>query len=103
MCWRGDECELANGLKQGIETVARHLQTQADLVDQRVSPFRFHFVKLRLTGLFQTQGLQHETLEALKVSRAFEPMCFTLIPSPVSTGSIYRHARSVLPANAIVY
>jgi len=51
MCWRGDECELANGLRQGIETVARHLQTQADLVDQRA------------------HGLQHETLEALKSQR----------------------------------
>lgn len=51
MCWRGDGCELANGLKQGIETVAQHLQTQADLVDQR------------------TQGLQHGTLEALKAQR----------------------------------
>lgn len=51
MCWRGDGCELANGLRQGIETVAQHLQTQADLVDQR------------------TQGLQHGTLEALKAQR----------------------------------
>ena len=39
MCWKGDGCELADGLKHGIETVAQHLQTQADLVDQRVRPF----------------------------------------------------------------
>ena len=43
MCWRGDGCDLANGLKQGIETVAHHLQTQADLVDQRVRLFRSPF------------------------------------------------------------
>ena len=36
MCWRGEGCELGNGLKHGIESVAQHLQTQADLVDQRV-------------------------------------------------------------------
>lgn len=68
MCWRGDECELADGLKQGIETVAQHLQTQADLVDQRVSPFQFHISRRQPTNFFQTRGLQHGSLEALKVS-----------------------------------
>jgi len=51
MCWRGDGCELANGLNQGIGAIAQHLQTQADLVDQR------------------TLGLQNGTLEALKAQR----------------------------------
>jgi sorting nexin-8 len=39
MCWRGNGCDLANGLKQSIETVAQHLQNQADLVDHRVRLF----------------------------------------------------------------
>lgn len=102
MCWRGDGCELANGLKQGIDTIAQHLQTQADLVDQRVRSFLFHLLKQQLTNFFQTRGLQNGTLEALKVNRVSEFMCFALMFSPGSTRSLHRHARSVLSTNAII-
>ena len=67
MCWRGEECEVANGLRHGIETVAQHLQTQADLVDQRVRPFLLPLPKQLLTRFYQTRELQHTSLESLKV------------------------------------
>jgi sorting nexin-8 len=34
--WRGDECELSNGVRQGLNTVAAHVQNYADLSEQRV-------------------------------------------------------------------
>ena len=78
MCWRGDGCELANGLKHSIDTVAQHLQTQADLVDHRVRSFLFHLLKRQLTNSFQTRELQHGTLEALKVVRVPESISSAL-------------------------
>lgn len=36
-CWRGDECELCDGVRQGIGHVASHTQQQSDLLEQRVS------------------------------------------------------------------
>lgn len=36
-CWRGDECELCDGVRQGIEHVASHTQQQSDLLERRVS------------------------------------------------------------------
>lgn len=36
-CWRGDECELCDGVRQGIAHVASHTQRQSDLLEQRVS------------------------------------------------------------------
>jgi sorting nexin-8 len=39
LCWRGEDCELSGGVKQGLERVSEHLQIQADLVDQRASIF----------------------------------------------------------------
>jgi hypothetical protein len=71
-------------------------------VDQRVSPFELYPSEWQLRKLFQTQGLQHDTLEALKVSRTFEPTRLTLIYFPGPTGSIHRHARFILPTNAFV-
>lgn len=38
LCWRGDDCELSGGVTQGLVHVSDHLQVQADIVDQRVSP-----------------------------------------------------------------
>lgn len=67
MRWRGDECELADGVKQGIETVAQRLHTQPNLVDQWVGPFQFRVPKQHPTSSFPIQGLQHGSLETLKV------------------------------------
>jgi sorting nexin-8 len=36
-CWRGDDCELCDGVRQGIAQVASHTQRQSDLLEQRVS------------------------------------------------------------------
>ena len=35
-CWRGDECELCAGVRQGVGRVAMHCQRHADLLDHRV-------------------------------------------------------------------
>lgn len=35
-CWRGDECDLCDGVRQGIGHVAAHTQHQSDLLEQRV-------------------------------------------------------------------
>lgn len=50
-CWRGDECELCDGVRQGITRVASHTQRQSDLLEQR------------------TNVLLYSTLEALKSQR----------------------------------
>ncbi|KAG2128543.1 hypothetical protein DEU56DRAFT_861385 [Suillus clintonianus] len=50
-CWRGDECELCDGVRQGIAHVASHTQQQSDLLEQR------------------TFVLLYSTLEALKSQR----------------------------------
>lgn len=35
-CWRGDDCELSNGVRQGLEQVAIHTQRQSELSEIRV-------------------------------------------------------------------
>lgn len=35
-CWRGDECDLCDGVRQGLQHVAGHTQHQSDLLEQRV-------------------------------------------------------------------
>lgn len=50
-CWRGDECELSNGVRLGLEQVAAHTQRHSELSE------------LRTRALFDT------TLEALKGQR----------------------------------
>jgi sorting nexin-8 len=52
-CWRGDECELCDGVRQGIAHVASHTQRQSDLLEQRVS------VSLYLVSLL----IEHFTLD----------------------------------------
>ena len=36
-CWRGDDCELCAGVRQGISTVSQHTQHHADALEHRVS------------------------------------------------------------------
>ena len=35
-CWRGDECELCAGVRQGLVDSATHLQKHSDLLEHRV-------------------------------------------------------------------
>ena len=35
-CWRGDECELCSGVRQGISTIAEHTERYADVTEHRV-------------------------------------------------------------------
>lgn len=35
-CWRGDECELCSGVRQGLGVVAQHTQKHADVMEDRV-------------------------------------------------------------------
>lgn len=35
-CWRGDECELSNGVRLGLEQVAAHTQRHSELSELRV-------------------------------------------------------------------
>jgi len=50
-CWRGDDCELCDGVRHGVEQVAQHTQAHSDLLEQR------------------TRSLSYSTLEALKSQR----------------------------------
>ena len=36
-CWRGDECELSNGVRSGLEQVANYAQRHSELSEARVS------------------------------------------------------------------
>lgn len=35
-CWRGDECELCAGVRQGISNVAQHTRQHGDALEHRV-------------------------------------------------------------------
>lgn len=35
-CWRGDECELCSGVRQGVSSVAAHTQQHGDALEHRV-------------------------------------------------------------------
>ncbi|XP_006461904.1 hypothetical protein AGABI2DRAFT_193263 [Agaricus bisporus var. bisporus H97] len=50
-CWRGDECELSNGVKHGLDQLALHAQRHSDLSESR------------------TRTLLDNTLESLKTQR----------------------------------
>lgn len=65
-CWRGDECDLCNGVRQGIGCIAEHTQQQSDLLEQRVCPPLLFRVETG-TELSKTQSLLRSTLESLKV------------------------------------
>ncbi len=38
-CWKGQDCDLSDGVRQGISAVAAHTQRQADLLELRVCVF----------------------------------------------------------------
>ncbi|THH32464.1 hypothetical protein EUX98_g1728 [Antrodiella citrinella] len=50
-CWRGDDCELCSGVRQGLGTVTQHAQRHSDALEDR------------------TRTLLYSTLEALKAQR----------------------------------
>jgi sorting nexin-8 len=35
-CWRGDECDLCTGVRQGVSTVAQHTERHGDALEHRV-------------------------------------------------------------------
>lgn len=35
-CWRGEDCELSEGVKQGVRRFATHAQAHTDMLEQRV-------------------------------------------------------------------
>ena len=38
-CWKGQDCDLSDGVRQGINVVSAHTQRQADLLELRVCCF----------------------------------------------------------------
>ncbi|KAH9840265.1 uncharacterized protein C8Q71DRAFT_484009 [Rhodofomes roseus] len=50
-CWRGDECELCAGVRQGLVDTATHMQKHSDMLEHR------------------SRTMQYSTLEALKGER----------------------------------
>ena len=40
-CWRGDECELSNGVRLGLEQVAEHSQQHSEISEVRVCKCMF--------------------------------------------------------------
>ena len=40
-CWKGQDCELSDGVRQGISVVSAHTQRHADLLEIRVCVFSF--------------------------------------------------------------
>ena len=41
-CWRGDECELCMGVRQGVSSVASHVERHGDALEHRVSTTLSH-------------------------------------------------------------
>lgn len=48
-CWRGDECELSNGVRQGLDQLASHTQRHSEISEARASNFT---LLLTLTNAF---------------------------------------------------
>lgn len=40
-CWRGDECDLSSGVRQGLDQLAAHTQRHSDLSEARVRRYSF--------------------------------------------------------------
>ena len=57
-CWRGDECELCSGVRQGLGIVAQHTQIHADAMEERVRRC-FFFQSLREQLRFNTAFHSH--------------------------------------------
>ena len=66
-CWRGDECELCAGVRQGVSTVATHTQQHGDALEHRVST-SFYVVPRVIDWISQARNMLYSTLEALKAS-----------------------------------
>ena len=66
-CWRGDDCELCNGVCQGLSNVARHTQQHGDVLEHRVSTYCKFATRKHALILSQARTLLYSTLEALKV------------------------------------
>lgn len=45
-CWRGDDCELCDGVRHGVQEAAGHAQTHSDLLEHRVSNYSLSFHSL---------------------------------------------------------
>lgn len=67
-CWRGEDCELCAGVRQGLGHVSEHTQRQADALEHRVSAVHCAVFLLKLKGPSQSRTMLYSTLEALKVS-----------------------------------
>lgn len=93
-CWRGEDCELSEGVKQGVRRVSEHTQRQADILEQRVRYFRFS-LRFSTQHSGQTQRLLYTTLEGLKVSSTPLDLDTYIIYSlfAESTRPVHCHAR----------
>lgn len=43
--WRGDDCELSNGVRQGLEQLAAHTQRHSDISELRVRVSTYFLAK----------------------------------------------------------
>ena len=50
-CWRGENCELSNGVRAGLEQVAAHTQRHSEIAELRVSYDVYLLPNLDLTLL----------------------------------------------------
>lgn len=69
-CWRGDSCELSNGVRAGLEQVAAHTQRHSEISELRVSPMFFSCTILIYIGIVENDHGHH--------SRIAEGIQFTL-------------------------
>lgn len=56
-CWRGDDCELSNGVRSGLEQLAAHTQRHSEISELRVSHRLLSFAIVNLScsqGPFRT-------------------------------------------------
>lgn len=65
-CWRGDECELSNGVRLGLEQLAEHSQQHSEISEVRVCSIHV-FWSWQVDRISQTRALYDTTLEAIKV------------------------------------
>ncbi|KAF8141550.1 hypothetical protein EV363DRAFT_1308412 [Boletus edulis] len=68
-CWRGDDCELCDGVRTGIGRIAEHTQQQSDLLEQRTHTLlRSTLESLKLCGtcLSRHDRLAVDNVERLK-------------------------------------
>ena len=100
-CWRGDECDLCAGVRQGLTQVSAHTQKHVDALEHRVSLQSITGAQILI--LCQSRNMLYSTLEALKV-RIWALLSSRLYLTEIlgTTRLVYRYEGPPYPTRPII-